>query len=47
MIAEAQGYATERTNQALGEARGSAWILAEYQAAPEVTRRRMYHGDSL
>ncbi|MCU0914100.1 MAG: FtsH protease activity modulator HflK [Planctomycetes bacterium] len=41
-IAEAQGYAAERTNQALGEAARFRSILAEYQAAPEVTRRRMY-----
>lgn len=42
IIAEAQGYAAERTNQALGEAARFRAILAEYQAAPEVTRRRMY-----
>lgn len=42
IIAEAQGYAAERTNQALGEAARFSAILAEYQAAPEVTRRRMY-----
>jgi membrane protease subunit HflK len=41
-IAEAQGYAAERTNQALGEAARFRSILTEYQAAPEVTRRRMY-----
>jgi membrane protease subunit HflK len=41
-IAEAQGYAAERTNKALGEAARFRSILAEYQAAPEVTRRRMY-----
>jgi membrane protease subunit HflK len=41
-IAEAQGYAAERTNKALGEAARFRAILAEYQAAPEVTRRRMY-----
>jgi len=41
-IAEAQGYAAERTNQALGEAARFRSILAEYQEAPEVTRRRMY-----
>lgn len=42
IIAEAQGYAAERVNQALGEAARFRAILAEYQAAPEVTRRRMY-----
>lgn len=41
-IAEAQGYAIERTNKALGETARFRAILAEYQAAPEVTRRRMY-----
>lgn len=41
-IAEAQGYAAERTNKALGEAARFRSILAEYQVAPEVTRRRMY-----
>ncbi|MDI9432029.1 MAG: FtsH protease activity modulator HflK [Planctomycetota bacterium] len=42
IIAEAQGYAAERTNQALGEAARFRSILTEYQAAPDVTRRRMY-----
>jgi modulator of FtsH protease HflK len=42
LIAEAQGYAAERTNQALGEAARFKSILAEYKAAPEVTRQRMY-----
>ncbi len=41
-VAEAEGYASERTNQALGEAARFTSILAEYQAAPDVTRRRMY-----
>ena len=41
-VAEAQGYAAERTNKALGEAARFRAILAEYQVAPEVTRRRMY-----
>lgn len=42
IIAEAEGYAAERTNQALGEAARFSAILAEYQTAPDVTRRRMY-----
>jgi len=42
LVAEAQGYAAERTNQAMGEAARFRSILAEYKAAPEVTRRRMY-----
>ncbi|MEX0886410.1 MAG: FtsH protease activity modulator HflK [Phycisphaeraceae bacterium] len=42
VIAEAQAYATERTNRARGEAERFSAILAEYQNAPEVTRRRLY-----
>ncbi len=42
MIAEAEGYATERVNRALGEAARFSALLAEYRAAPEVTRTRMY-----
>lgn len=41
-IAEAEGYATERVNDALGETARFRAILAEYRAAPEVTRTRMY-----
>ena len=42
LIAEAEGYATERVNQAKGETVRFSSILAEYRAAPEVTRTRMY-----
>ena len=42
IIAEAQGYAAERTNQALGETARFRSILEQYQQVPEVTRRRMY-----
>jgi len=42
LVEEAQGYAAERTNQALGQAARFKAILTEYQAAPTVTRRRMY-----
>ncbi len=42
VIAEAEGYATERINQAQGEVARFRSILAEYERAPEVTRRRMY-----
>lgn len=42
LIAEAEGYATERVNQALGETARFRSILAEYRAAPAVTRARMY-----
>jgi membrane protease subunit HflK len=41
-ISEAQGYAIERVNRARGEATRFQAILAEYQQAPEVTRRRLH-----
>jgi len=41
-ITEAEGYAVERVNRASGEATRFRAILAEYQRAPEVTRRRLY-----
>lgn len=41
-ISEAEGYAIERVNRANGEATRFQAILAEYQQAPEVTRRRLY-----
>ena len=41
-ISEAEGYALERVNRANGEATRFQAILAEYQQAPEVTRRRLY-----
>ena len=42
VIAEAEGYATERVNNALGETARFRSILAEYRSAPDVTRTRMY-----
>lgn len=42
IVAEAEGYATERVNRAHGEVVRFNAILAEYKAAPEVTRRRLY-----
>lgn len=42
VVAEAEGYASARVNQAHGEASRFSAILAEYQEAPEVTRRRLY-----
>jgi membrane protease subunit HflK len=42
LIAEAEGYRANRINGALGEAERFTAILAEYQNAPEVTRRRLY-----
>ena len=41
-IARAEGTAIERVNRAQGEVRRFSEILAEYQAAPEVTRQRLY-----
>jgi len=41
-ITEAEGYAVERVNRANGEATRFRTVLAEYQRAPEVTRRRLY-----
>jgi len=41
-VTEAEGYAVERVNRANGEATRFRAILAEYQRAPEVTRRRLY-----
>jgi membrane protease subunit HflK len=41
-ITEAEGYALERVNRAKGEANRFQAILAEYQRAPDVTRKRLY-----
>jgi len=41
-ISQSEGYALERINQAKGEANRFLAILTDYEAAPEVTRRRMY-----
>ncbi|HET6628938.1 MAG TPA: FtsH protease activity modulator HflK [Woeseiaceae bacterium] len=42
IIAEAQGYAAERVNRALGETARFNAVLAEYRNAPAVTRSRLY-----
>jgi len=42
VISEAEGYATERVNRALGEASRFSAVLTEYRTAPEVTRSRLY-----
>ena len=42
MIAEAEGYATNRVNRAKGDAALFKEVLAAYQRAPLVTRRRIY-----
>ncbi|MBN1827899.1 MAG: FtsH protease activity modulator HflK [Deltaproteobacteria bacterium] len=41
-ISQSEGYALERINRAQGEANRFMAILADYESAPEVTRRRMY-----
>jgi membrane protease subunit HflK len=41
-ISQAEGYATERTNRAEGDAARFSAMLAEYQKAPEVTKKRIY-----
>lgn len=42
LIAAAQGYSAQVVNQAEGEASRFTAVLAEYQRAPEVTRKRLY-----
>jgi membrane protease subunit HflK len=39
----AQGYATERVNQANGEVERFNLVYNEYRRAPEVTRQRLYY----
>jgi len=41
-IREADGYRIKRINEAEGDAARFSALLAEYQKAPEVTRRRIY-----
>lgn len=41
-ISQAEGYATKRVNEAEGDATRFSALLAEYEKAPEVTRRRLY-----
>ena len=42
LILQAQGYATERVNEAKGDVARFNSVYAEYRKAPEVTRRRLY-----
>jgi membrane protease subunit HflK len=42
-ILEAQGYATERVNNANGEVARFNLVYEEYRKAPEVTRQRLYY----
>jgi len=41
-VTQAEGYALERVNKSEGEAKRFLDILAEYEKASEITRRRMY-----
>jgi membrane protease subunit HflK len=42
MKQEAEGYAVDRVNRATGESQRFLALLAEYQKAPDVTRRRLW-----
>lgn len=42
-LLEAQGYATERVNNANGEVARFNLVYEEYRKAPEVTRQRLYY----
>ena len=41
-LAKAEGYAIQRVNSAKGDVARFNAVLAEYQKAPDVTRRRLY-----
>ncbi|MEM7696773.1 MAG: FtsH protease activity modulator HflK [Verrucomicrobiota bacterium] len=41
-VTEAEGYATQRVNEAQGDVARFVALLAEYEKAPDVTRRRIY-----
>ena len=41
-IREAEGYAVDKVNRAKGESEKFIATLAEYQKAPEITRKRLY-----
>jgi membrane protease subunit HflK len=42
LISEAEGYATQRVNEAEGNVARFTALFAEYEKAPEITRRRLY-----
>ena len=42
VIAEAEGYALKRVNQALGDVSAFNQVYREYRNAPDVTRRRLF-----
>ena len=42
MIAEAQGYAQKRVNEAEGDAALFTSVFEQYKKAPEITRKRIY-----
>ncbi|MFH1577967.1 MAG: FtsH protease activity modulator HflK, partial [Candidatus Omnitrophota bacterium] len=41
-IRDAEGYSLDKVNRAKGEAERFSAILAEYEKAPEITRKRLY-----
>lgn len=41
-LSQAEGYATQRVNEAEGDTARFKALLAEYQKAPEVTKKRIY-----
>lgn len=43
LLQQAQGYATERTNQALGDVARFKSVLTEYNRNPQITRDRLYY----
>jgi membrane protease subunit HflK len=43
MLEVAQGYSTERVNQAKGDVARFASVLTEYRKAPDLTRQRLYY----
>jgi membrane protease subunit HflK len=43
LIQEAQGYAAERVNKAIGDVARFNAVFDEYRRAPEVTRQRLYY----
>ena len=42
LLEEAEGYRAQQVNQAEGEASRFSAVLAEYEKAPDVTRKRLY-----
>jgi len=42
LLEQAEGYRSQVVNEAVGEASRFSAVLAEYEKAPEVTRKRLY-----